>query len=216
MRRTHPPWIALLALLLLLGGCGRKKETATACMLPEGATVLAIGDSLTRGHGADGQGYAEQLQELLAQPAARPGVAVKNLGIDGERSAELLARIDAALSEHRPAVVLVTTGGNDFLRGVGEDETRRNLRSVVERVRGSGAHPVVFAIPRPSLAAAVGVAAEHGLYAELEREAAVPVIRNVVADVLSRQELKSDAIHPNRDGYRVMAQAAFELLQRCR
>lgn len=200
----------------LLAACGRPAEALAACHLPAGATVLAIGDSLTRGHGAGGQGYAEQLQALLAAAPAPAGVSVVNAGVDGERSAGLLARIDSALAEHRPAVVLITSGGNDFLRRVPEAETRRHLAAVVERVRGSGAYAVLFGIPAPSLGAAVGLAREHALYEDLADAAGAHVIQGVVAEVLSRDALKSDRIHPNRAGYAAMAQAAFELLQRCR
>jgi acyl-CoA thioesterase I len=213
--RAAPALLGLLG-LLALAACDRGREAASACTLPEGATVLAIGDSLTRGHGADGAGYAEQLQALLDQPGARPGVTVRNLGIDGERSAGLRGRIDDALREHAPSVVLITTGGNDFLRRVGEDETRQHLRAIVERVRDQGAHPVVFAVPRPSLGAAVGLLDEHPLYVELADEGRAEVIADVVTDVLSQESLKADRIHPNRDGYARMAQAAFEVLARCR
>lgn len=208
--------ITVAAALLMLGACGRRDDALAGCRLGEGATLLAIGDSLTRGHGADGQGYVEQLQALLASEPGRAGVVVANLGIDGETSAGLLARIDDALAEHRPAVVLITSGGNDFLRRLSDAETRRNLREVVERVRRSGAHAIVFGIPRPSLAAAVGALSEHELYAELADAGAAHVIDGVVSEVLSRTELKSDRIHPNREGYARMALAASQALQRCR
>lgn len=209
-------WLALAAAAALaLAGCDRGDGAPPTCALPAGATVLAIGDSLTRGHGADGAGYAEQLQALLARPDARPGVTVHQLGIDGERSAGLLGRIDDALREHAPAVVLITTGGNDFLRRVGDDRTRQHLRDIVERVRARGAHAVVFAVPQPGLAAAVGLLDEHPLYAELADDGRAEVIADVVTDVLSQDALRADRIHPNRDGYARMAQAAFEVLARC-
>jgi acyl-CoA thioesterase I len=215
-RRVPLRAIAALAFALLLTACGRRADPMAECRLPAGATVLAIGDSLTRGAGADGRGYPEQLQALLDAPAGRPGVTVKNLGIDGERSAGLRARIDAALAEHRPAVVLITSGGNDFLRRAGDDETVRELTAVVERVRAGGALPVLFGIPRPSLAAAVGRPSDHALFVTLADALRVPLIPGVVADVLSQEALKSDAIHPNAAGYAVMAHAAFERLARCR
>lgn len=212
---TRALWPVLVG-LLALAGCGRKAAPLAGCTLPPGATVLAIGDSLTRGHGADGAGYAEQLQALLTARPERSGVRVVNLGIDGERSAGLAARIDAALAEHRPAVVLLTSGGNDFLRSVDEQDTRSHLRSVLAAVRTAGATPVLFAIPQPGLGAVVGRPSEHPMYAELARDTETPLIEGVVAEVLSSPELKADPIHPNRAGYARMAQAADQLLQRCR
>lgn len=201
---------------MALGGCSRRDASLADCRLPADATVLAIGDSLTRGHGAGGAGYPEQLQALLRDAPGRSQVRIVNLGVDGERSAALLARLDAALAEHRPAVVLVTIGGNDFLRRVNADDTRRHLHAIVERVREDGAFAIVFAIPQPSLGAAFGLPDEHPLFGELARERGVHVIDEVVADVLARDGLRSDRIHPNRDGYARMAQAAFDALQRCR
>lgn len=191
-------------------GCGKAPDALAGCRLPTDGTVLAIGDSLTRGLGAAGQGYVEQLETLLAGPV------VVNLGSDGERSAGLRERIDEALAEHRPAVVLITTGGNDFLRRVPEAQTRENLGAIVARVRGAGATPVVFGIPAPSLAAVAGVAGEHAMYGDLAEGGQAHVIAGVVADVLSDDSLKSDRIHPNREGYARMAQAAFKVLGRCR
>lgn len=215
-RALRPALVPVLVGLLALGGCGRKPPPLAGCALPPGATVLAIGDSLTRGHGADGAGYAEQLQALLAARPERSGVRVLNLGIDGERSAGLAARIDTALAEHRPAVVLLTSGGNDFLRSVDEQDTRRHLRAIVAAVRAVGATPVLFAIPQPGLGAVVGRPSEHPLYAELARDTKTPLIEGVVAEVLASPELKADPIHPNRAGYARMAQAADQILQGCR
>ena len=56
----------VLAALLLAAGCTRRADPLADCRLPAGATVLAIGDSLTRGHGADGQGYLADDAPALA------------------------------------------------------------------------------------------------------------------------------------------------------
>jgi len=196
--------------LALLTACSKPPDALSGCHLPADGTVLAIGDSLTRGFGAAGQGYAEQLQALLDGPE------VVNLGIDGERSEGLRARIDEALQEHEPAVVLITTGGNDFLRRVPEEQTRTHLAAIVAQVRAAGATPVVFGIPAPSLSAVAGLASDHGLYDALAQGGEAHVIDSVVAEVLSDDGLKSDRIHPNRAGYGVMARAAAEVLARCR
>lgn len=193
-----------------LAGCSRGGDSPLAgCHLPSGATVLAIGDSLTRGQGGQGEGYAEQLQQRLGE-----AVTVVQAGINGERSDGLLARIDDALAAHRPALVLITSGGNDVLRRVPPERTLANLRAVAERVRAAGAVPVIFAVPQPSVAAAVGLLGDHAMFDELAGE--LHVIPDVVAEVLADDALKSDTIHPNRAGYARMADAAAAVLQRCR
>ena len=200
---------------LTLGACSSDPDESSACRLPADATVLAIGDSITRGYGAVGHGYAEQLQALFSASPTRSGVRVLNQGIDGERSAGLLARLDKSLGADAPAVVLITTGGNDLLRRVDATETRTNLTAIVEQVRAAGAYPVIFAVPKPSVAAAAGFASDHPMFAELSEATGTEIIPDVVADVLSKPELRSDEIHPNAGGYALMAQAAFDALADC-
>ncbi|MFM7784741.1 MAG: GDSL-type esterase/lipase family protein [Gammaproteobacteria bacterium] len=209
-----PRVVSMLCLLALIGACGKAPESQ--CRLPADGTVLAIGDSITRGYGADGQGYAEQLQALPRGSAGREHVSVLNLGIDGERSAGLLARLDEALASHQPAVVLITSGGNDLLRKGNEEEIRENLRAAAGKVRAAGAWPVLFAVPRPSLAAAAGFGSDHPLFGDLAATGGLTVIPDAVEEALSRDEWRADQIHPNRLGYAVMAEAAFRALSDCR
>ena len=83
-------------------------------------------------------------------------------------------------------------------------------------MRAADAHPVLFAVPQPSLAAAVGLPSDHPLYEALAGELKLQVLPGVVAGVLAKPELKSDQIHPNAAGYAVLAQAAAEALASCR
>lgn len=209
-----PRLAPIACLFLLLAACSRAPEPQ--CQLPADGTVLAIGDSITRGYGAEGQGYAEQLQALLRGSAGRERVSVLNLGIDGERSDGLLARLDEALASHQPSVVLITSGGNDLLRRDNAEEIRQNLRAAAGKVRAAGAWPVLFAVPQPSLAAAAGFGSDHPLFEELAATGGLTVIPDAVEEALSREEWRADRIHPNRLGYAVMAEAAFRMLSACR
>jgi acyl-CoA thioesterase-1 len=208
---------ARTALLIasVLAACGGA-DKSSQCKLPADGTVLAIGDSITRGHGADGEGYPEQLQALLEATPARAAVRVVNQGVDGEQSAELLARLDIVMGATSPKVVLITIGGNDLLRKVDERAIRTNLAGIVEHVRAAGAWPILFAVPRPTVMAAAGLGSDHVMYEELAESTGTRIIADVVGDVLAKDELRSDEIHPNKQGYAVMAQAAFEALAECR
>ena len=85
-------------------GCSRKPATQP---VPAGATVLALGDSLTSGVGAS----ADTAYPPCWQPAP---AGVINAGVSGNTSAQALERLPALLQEHRPALVIVSIGGNDF------------------------------------------------------------------------------------------------------
>lgn len=200
---------------MMVWGCNRTVPAVTACSLQPTGVVLAIGDSITRGYGADGAGYAEQLQGLLAG-GKHSGITVVNAGVDGETSGRLAERIDAALAEHRPTLVFITTGGNDFLRKIEESQTRMNIDLVVQRIKAAGAHPVLFSIPGLNTTAALGWMSDHKLYEDLAKGGSAEVISKVVTGVLSDETMKSDRIHPNKAGYARMASAAAQVVERCK
>jgi acyl-CoA thioesterase-1 len=208
-----PRLLPFLAILTALAACTDRAPSTADCRLDQGGTILAIGDSITRGFGAPGNGYPEQLQALLAR-AGRSDVVVVNRGVDGERSDGLLARIDDELDRHRPGVVVITSGGNDFLRRHDAD-TESRLGTIIDRVRAAGAFPVIFAVPKPGLGAAFGSLSDHPVYETLADRRRVTVIDDVVSDVLSSQALKADAIHPNEQGYARMAEAVARALETC-
>ncbi|WP_374356163.1 GDSL-type esterase/lipase family protein, partial [Chitinimonas sp.] len=111
--------VLVFFLLTSLAACGRRSHELPP--LPAGATVLAFGDSLTFGTGAAPQ---ESYPAVLASLIGRP---VVNAGIPGETTADGLVRFQATLQEHRPALIILCLGGNDFLQHQGESETVANL-----------------------------------------------------------------------------------------
>ncbi|HPK31451.1 MAG TPA: GDSL-type esterase/lipase family protein, partial [Ottowia sp.] len=120
-----------LGLALALPGCGRERPRSRP--VPAGAVVLALGDSLTWGTGAPPEAsYPAVLARLT-------GWQVVNAGVPGDTSAQALARLPAMLAEHRPALVIVSIGGNDFLRRLPEADTRANVRAICEQTLKSGA-----------------------------------------------------------------------------
>jgi acyl-CoA thioesterase-1 len=93
--------------------------------LPREAVLLCLGDSLTFGYGATaGLGYPQQLEQLT-------GYVTKNAGINGDTAEGALARLPALLQENTPGLVLISIGGNDFLRNLPLDRTRAALKNLV-------------------------------------------------------------------------------------
>ena len=198
---------ALLAAALVLAACGKRKRTGLAA-LPAGTAVLALGDSITYGVGAAPEAaYPAQLAQLS-------GWQVVNACVSGDTSAQALERLPVLLAEHKPALVIVSAGGNDFLRRLPESETLGSLRRIVTLSRDAGAHVLLVAVPRPTLAAAVGVGlSDHPLYDKLAAELALPLHAGGWARVLGDEQLKSDQIHANAAGYRVFAEGLATTLR---
>ena len=130
-----------------------------------------------------------------------------NGGVPGDTSAQALARLPALLAEHQPALVIVSLGGNDFLRRLPEADTLANLRRTVAASRDAGAQVLLVAVPRPTVLAAVGAGlSDHPLYDQLAAELSLPLHAGGWAQVLGDEKLKSDQIHANAAGYRVFAE----------
>lgn len=201
----------LLALLpiatALLAACGQR--TPKARPIATGSTVLALGDSLTSGVGTDAAtAYPAVLQELT-------GWQVVNGGVSGDTTAQALARLPALLETHRPQLVIVGIGGNDFLRQMSAAAARDNIRAICRAATDSGAQVMLVAVPQFSLlAAGTGRLTDHPLYAELAGELKLPLYEAGWAEVLGNARLRSDQIHANAQGYRQFAEGLAQQMRK--
>ncbi|MBK9245978.1 MAG: arylesterase [Burkholderiales bacterium] len=198
----------LLAALaaLPLAACGRRAPRHAA--VAAGSTVLALGDSLTFGTGAASEAaYPLRLAGLT-------GWRVVNAGVPGNTSAQARERLPSLLAEHTPRLVLLSIGGNDFLRRVPEEQTRANIAAMLDESRAAGAQPVLIAVPRPALVAALlGSLDDHPLYEALADERRVPLFASGWSGVLSDPALKADRIHANAAGYERFARELHGFLR---
>ena len=200
-RRRFVQISALLAAALT--ACSK---TTPHAALPEGSTILALGDSLTAGYGADAEAaYPAVLASLT-------GWQIINGGVSGNTSAQALARLPA-LMRRQPQLVLVSIGGNDFLRKVPEADTRSNIRQIVQQIKAAGVPAVLVAVPYFTTGALFGRLSEHPMYEELAAELNVPLFKGAWAEVLGNKKLKSDQIHANAQGYRVFAEKMWAFLK---
>ncbi|MDP2109622.1 MAG: arylesterase [Thiobacillus sp.] len=185
--------------LFLLAACDR---VPTLPKLDSHDVIVAFGDSLTHGTGASADtAYPAVLASLT-------GLAVINAGVPGDTTSSGLARLPAVLEEHRPRLVLLCLGGNDMLRKQPESATENNLRLLVQTIRASGADVVLIGVPAPKL---FGGAPDF--YARIAEDMGLPLEQDIFSDVLKDNRLKSDPIHANDAGYRVVAERLAEFLR---
>ncbi len=196
-----PRWLAALAVLLLLAACDSGPPKLTK--LPADGVVLAFGDSLTFGSGAPAEAsYPAVLQRLI-------GRRVVGAGVPGEVTAQGLARLAGVLRDSAPDLLVLIHGGNDLLQRRPREDTRANLRAMVRLARKRGVAVVLIGVP--NLGLILGRSA--GFYQELAEELELPYDGETLPAILKQPSLKSDAIHPNAQGYRKLAVAVAELLR---
>ncbi|WP_303721839.1 GDSL-type esterase/lipase family protein [Malonomonas rubra] len=185
-------------LLLLLMACDRGQIFH---QLRPNSVILTFGDSLTYGTGAEkGFDYPAQLQRLIARN-------VHNAGVPGEVSAEGARRLPAVLDEIEPDLVILCHGGNDMLQKLDKQQLKDNLRRMFEAVNQRGLPMVMIAVPRPGL-----LLSDADVYEDLAKELNIPLVDDVLGELLSDQQFKSDRVHLNDLGYGKLAEAVADKL----
>jgi len=191
--------LALVA-VFLLAACER---APTLSRLSPHDVILAFGDSLTHGTGAsEDTAYPAVLASLT-------GRTVINAGVPGDTTTSALRRLPEVLAEYRPRLVLLCLGGNDMLGKQPESTTENNLRLLIQTIRASGAEVVLIGVPEPKL---FGGAPDF--YARVARDMRLPLEDEVFNEGLKDNRLKSDPIHANAAGYRVVAERLAEFLRK--
>ncbi len=191
---------ALLAsIALLAAACGDAPKLAP---LAPDAVLLAFGDSLTYGTGAsEADSYPAQLERLIGRRVVRAGVP-------GEVTAQALKRLPGELDEHQPQLLLLCIGGNDFLRNLGKAQAAANVQTMVAVARQRGVDVLLIGTPEKGL-----TVTPPAFYAEIAEQHRIPYEGSVIGEILRNSELKSDTLHPNARGYRLIAERVAALLR---
>lgn len=199
---TSPPArlrIVVALLAVALAACGRSIDRDP---IAAGSTVLALGDSLTYGTGASPHSsYPAVLEELT-------GWRVENAGIPGETATQACERVADLLELHKPALLLVLVGGNDFLRRLPESGVREALAACHAHASSASVPMILLPVPRLGW----GGVANAPLYAETAKALDVPLLDAGLADLLANPSMRADAVHLNGQGYRAMARNVADRL----
>jgi len=169
--------------------------------VPKNGVILAFGDSLTKGYGTVEQNsYPAVLDKLLSQK-------VINDGVSGETTGEGLKRFEASLNKYRPDLVLLMEGGNDILRKYDLSKTKQNLADMIELAQSRNIQVVLLAVPDKSI-----TLSPPDFYFELADQYGLVIEKDIIGDLMTQREYKSDQIHFNQAGYSKIAHAVFSLL----
>ena len=173
--------------------------------------IVAFGDSLTAGLGvAPDEAYPARLEERLRREGYP--YRVVNAGVSGDTTAGALRRVDWVLRAH-PDVVIVALGANDGLRGQSVAAMRGNLEAIVARLKKAGARVLLTGMrlpPNYGDAYAREFAAAYPAVAQRTGALLAPFLLEDVAAVARLNQ--PDAIHPNAEGQRVIADRLWPYL----
>ncbi len=177
-------------------------EQAKLQALDTDATILAFGDSLTYGTGTSrDKAYPAVLAKLINHK-------VINAGVPGEISKNGLARLPDLIEKHQPDLIIICHGANDILRKLDLSQTQNNIQQMINLARDNNSDAVIIGVPEFGL-----FLNTQPMYMALAEKNNLPIASDILGDIIGKNSLKSDHIHPNSRGYQMLAENIALLLK---
>ena len=158
-----------------------------------------------------GQAYPDALQRKLDRSGYH--YQVNNQGTSGATSKDAVANLRAVLQLH-PDAVIVEFGGNDGLRGLPPDQTRRNLDTVLSALENAHIKILLAGITLPPNYGPDYIQAFEAMFRDLaarHHTAFVPMIYRDLVRVPN--SIQADGIHPTAKGSEIIADTLFPALK---
>ncbi len=221
---NHNPMFRIICFLLLVSmslGCANERsqqvetnESTDTAPTSEKKLILFFGNSLTAGYGIDEE---DAFPGLVAQRIDSLGLnyRVINAGLSGETTASGLSRLDWFLEEE-PAIFFLELGGNDGLRGIAVEETKKNLKNMIQMVNSRYPNTCIILagmqIP-PNMGQAYTASFER-IYPEISQEENVTLVPFLLEGVAGEKELNlPDGIHPTEAGHQLVFATIWPFIQ---
>lgn len=176
-------------------------------------TIVFFGNSITAGYGLDmSQAFPALVQRKI--DSLHLAYKVVNAGVSGETSSGGNSRIDWVLRQPVDVFVL-ELGGNDGLRGIPVAETRKNLQSIIDKVKAKnpGVKIVLAGMQIPPNMGKQYTGEFREMYPELAKKNNIALIPFLLQGVGGEAEFnQDDGIHPTPEGHRILAENVWKVL----
>lgn len=176
-------------------------------------TVLVFGDSLSAAYGiAEEAGWVSLLEEKLDR--THPQWQVRNASVSGETTGGGLRRIEKALANHNPEIVILQLGGNDGLRGKDPTTMRRNLATMIEHSRDAGARVLLIGIEIPPNYGQQYTTAFRQQYQKLANNHDINFLPFLLEGIYNRNGMmQNDGIHPTAEAQPLVLKNVWKELE---
>ena len=186
-------FFCFLFLVCVLVSCSNNKQIKFN-------NVVCFGDSLTEGYGStDGKTYPYYLQQLVNVP-------VINKGIDGNTTKDGLDRLDDIL-QFKNSLVIVEFGANDFFWQVPMQETKNNIEQIVKSLKQNNCTVVLVSTEDKHLLITNNL---YDILKTVAKENNILFIDGILNEIWDDRSLFSDEVHPNSDGYKLVADKIYK------
>lgn len=217
-----PKNIFVFIFLVLFSCTSSKKEENKSEVTEESSQtskpkklILFFGNSLTAGYGIE---LEEAFPGLTAQRIDSLGLdyRVINAGLSGETTASGLSRLEWFLEEE-PAIFVLELGANDGLRGITPDETKKNLKGIVQLVRSKypSTRILLAGMQIPPNMGQEFAGAFRAVFPDVAQEENVTLIPFLLEGVAGDPDLNlPDGIHPTEAGHKIVFETIWPYLEK--
>lgn len=175
-------------------------------------SIVVLGDSISAGYGIEvSQGWVTLVQQKLNEQGGN--YIIHNASISGDTTAGGLARIDQALTLHKPNIVIIELGANDGLRGLAPAMIKNNLAEIARRAQQTGAKVLLLGMRIPPSYGKRYTDLFYNIYPQLATELGVPYVPFIMENVaLNKDMMQADGLHPNAEGQPFIADKVWPQL----
>ena len=197
--------LSILTLLLILLGSGYASASQPA--------ILILGDSISAAWGINTeQGWVNLLQQRLVDK--QYNYHVVNASVSGDTSRTGLNRLEDALKQHKPSIVIVALGGNDGLRGLPISETESSLSSIIEKSQQSGQSVLLAGVRLPPNYGVYYNSQFAEMFQRLAGKYSVPLVPKILDQVADNSALmQEDRTHPTAEGQKQVLENVWPQLE---
>ena len=198
-------WRRILVSLCLLIGT----SPLLAASRPQ---IICYGDSITAGHGLTaGQSFPDALQRDLDQLGY--SYQVSNMGTSGATTKDAIVNVGTVVKAH-PSVAIVEFGGNDGLRGLPLEQTRKNLDAVLTALDGAHIKVLLAGITLPPNYGQDYVGAFDKVFRDLAMKHHAAFIPMIYKDLVNVPDtIQEDGVHPTAKGSEIIAKTLLPALK---
>ena len=191
-------FVLFFIIIFVVNGCAKKEIKNIDS---QGKNIICFGDSITFGYGVNpGEDYPTVLSKMFGTP-------VINKGVDGDTSDEALKRFKTDVLENDPLFVIIEFCGNDFLKKIPQATTVNNIRQMVGLAQAKGAMVAIA-----DISAGLFLANYRTAFNTLSKETDSIFIPSLLGGIITNPSMKSDFLHPNASGYKIVAQRIYRAI----
>lgn len=176
-------------------------------------TIVVLGDSISANYGLQvAQGWVNLMTQKLKLD--HPHYTVHNASISGDTTAGGRARLTQLLTQYQPDIVILELGANDALRGMSLKKMQKNLSTMIEESKKSGADVLLLSMRIPGNYGKRYTNMFYDSYQTLADQYNISVVPFILKGIALDQSLmQKDNLHPNKTAQPLIMEHIYPYLR---